>query len=197
MSIIWRKVWRDLWGNKFRTLLVVLSTAVGVFALGLVFGLSDVMRTRMTESHRAGVPAHVTLGTSTFDQDVVDTVLDVPGVADAEGETWASVRWKSEGETEWRDGIMIARADYEMQRMNLLDLLDGAWPAHSGIERALAAERMTSRHYNVPLGTTILVEFGRSERRLPIEGVVRYSDAFPPSWSTSRLFSPPLRRSPG
>jgi putative ABC transport system permease protein len=153
---------------------------VGVFALGLVFGLSDVMRTRMTESHRAGVPAHVTLGTSTFDQDVVDTVLDVPGVADAEGETWASVRWKSEGETEWRDGIMIARADYEAQRMNLLDLLDGAWPAHSGIERALAAERMTSRHYNVPLGTTILVEFGRSERRLPIEGIVRYSDAYPP-----------------
>jgi putative ABC transport system permease protein len=180
MSIIWRKVWRDLWGNKFRTLLVVLSTAVGVFALGLVFGLSYVMRTRMTESHRAGVPAHVTLGTSTFDQDVVDTVLDVPGVADAEGETWASVRWKSEGEAEWRDGIMIARADYEAQRMNLLDLLDGEWPGHSGVERALAAERMTSRHYNVPLGTTILVEFGRSERRLPIEGVVRYSDAYPP-----------------
>jgi putative ABC transport system permease protein len=39
---------------------------------------------------------------------------------------------------------------------------------------------MTSRHYNVPLGTTILVKFGRSERRLPIEGVVRYSDAYPP-----------------
>jgi putative ABC transport system permease protein len=180
MSIIWRKVWRDLWGNKFRTLLVVLSTAVGVFALGLVFGLSDVMRTRITESHRAGVPAHITLGTSTFDQDVVDTVLDAPGVADAEGETWASVRWKSEGEADWRDGIMIARADYEAQRMNLLDLLDGEWPGHSGVERALAAERMTSRHYNVPLGATILVEFGRSERRLPIEGVVRYSDAFPP-----------------
>jgi putative ABC transport system permease protein len=107
-------------------------------------------------------------------------VLDVPGVADAEGETWASVRWKSEGEAEWRDGIMIARADYEAQRMNLLDLLDGEWPGHSGVERALAAERMTSRHYNVPLGTTILVEFGRSERRLPIEGVVRYSDAYPP-----------------
>jgi len=180
VSIIWRKVWRDLWGNKFRTLLVVLSTAVGVFALGLVFGLSNVMRTRMTETHRARVPAHVTLGASTFDQEVADTVLDVPGVADAEGETWASVRWKSEGETEWRDGIVIARADYEAQRMNLLDLLDGEWPGHSGVERALAAERMTSRHYNVPLGTTILVEFGRSERRLPVEGVVRYSDAYPP-----------------
>jgi len=180
MSIIWRKVWRDLWGNKFRTLLVVVSTAVGVFALGLVFGLSGVMRTRLAEDHRASVPAHVTFGTSTFDQDVVDTILDDAGVADAEGETWASFRWKLEGETEWRDGIMIARADYEAQRMNLIDLLDGEWPGHSDTERALAAERMTSRHYGVPLGTTILVEFGWSERRLSVDGIVRYAQAFPP-----------------
>ena len=31
-GIRWRKVFRDLWGNKTRTLLVVLSIAVGVFA---------------------------------------------------------------------------------------------------------------------------------------------------------------------
>lgn len=36
MSITGRKIWRDLWRNKFRTFLVVLSTAVGVFSLGLV-----------------------------------------------------------------------------------------------------------------------------------------------------------------
>ena len=32
----WRKVLRDLWGNRRRTLLVVLSIAVGVFAVGTV-----------------------------------------------------------------------------------------------------------------------------------------------------------------
>ena len=36
LSIRWGKVWRDLWGNKARTLLVVLSTAVGIFAFGTV-----------------------------------------------------------------------------------------------------------------------------------------------------------------
>ena len=39
MSVIWRKTLRDLAANKARTALVVISTAVGVFALGLVFGL--------------------------------------------------------------------------------------------------------------------------------------------------------------
>jgi putative ABC transport system permease protein len=32
----WRKVWHDLWGNKIRTLLVVASITVGVFAVGSV-----------------------------------------------------------------------------------------------------------------------------------------------------------------
>ena len=36
MSVIWHKVWRDLAHNKARTALVVLSIAVGVFALGVV-----------------------------------------------------------------------------------------------------------------------------------------------------------------
>ena len=32
----WNKVLRDLWGNKVRTLLVALSIAIGVFAVGVV-----------------------------------------------------------------------------------------------------------------------------------------------------------------
>jgi putative ABC transport system permease protein len=32
----WKKVIRDLWMNKSRTLLVVLSIAVGVFAFGTI-----------------------------------------------------------------------------------------------------------------------------------------------------------------
>jgi hypothetical protein len=40
MNVIWHKVWRDLVRDRTRTALVVLSTTVGMFALGLVFGLS-------------------------------------------------------------------------------------------------------------------------------------------------------------
>ena len=97
MSVIWHKVWRDLWHNKFRTALIVLATAVGVFALGFVYGTSGVMRTRMTESHRASRFPHITFYTSRFDREVVETIHREPGVADAEGETLAGIRWKLEG----------------------------------------------------------------------------------------------------
>ena len=46
-SIVWKKVWRDLAQNKARTALAVLSTAVGILALGLVFGLSGMMRDQL------------------------------------------------------------------------------------------------------------------------------------------------------
>lgn len=38
MSVIWYKVWFDLWNNKVRTALAVLSIAAGVFAIGAIFG---------------------------------------------------------------------------------------------------------------------------------------------------------------
>jgi putative ABC transport system permease protein len=184
MSIIWRKVWRDLWRNKFRTILVVLSTAVGVFALGFVYGTSGVLTARMTESHQASIFPHVTFYTGLFGHDVADTILHEPGIADAEGERIASFRWKLEGEIDWRDGLITSRDDYEAQRVNLFDLLEGNWPAG----RKLAVERLASRYFGVSPGTTIVVEFGRSERRLPVEGVVRQSQVLPPQWGGDATF---------
>jgi putative ABC transport system permease protein len=175
MSVTWRKVWRDLWHNKLRTLLVVLATAVGVFALGLVFGLSGVMRDQMTQSHEASNSPHLELYTSPFNQDIVDAILGEPGVTDAEGETNTAFRWKLEGEANWRDGMLVARADYETQRMYPIELLAGDWPA----KRTLAVERMSSEHFDLPIGTTIVVNVGRRERHLPIEGIVRH----PYTWS--------------
>jgi putative ABC transport system permease protein len=176
MSTIGRKIWRDLWHNKLRTFLVMLSIAVGVFALGLVFGASGTMRERMTESHQASVPPHMIFYTSLFNQDLVEAMRRAPGIVDAEGEITTDFRWKLEDEKDWRKGSLIARDDYEAQHMYRIDLVDGDWPA----KRTLAVERMSSQHFNLPLGTPILVKVGRRERRLPIAGVVRHPYTEPP-----------------
>ncbi len=39
----WNKVLRDLWGNKLRSLLVVLSIAVGVLAVGTIAHMSVIV----------------------------------------------------------------------------------------------------------------------------------------------------------
>jgi hypothetical protein len=61
MSVVWHKIWRDLAHNKTRTVLVVLSTATGLFALRMVFGMRDAVRSWPAEDYPAAAPAHVTL----------------------------------------------------------------------------------------------------------------------------------------
>jgi putative ABC transport system permease protein len=184
MSIVWRKLWRDLWRSKFRTALVVLSTALGVFALGFVYGTSDLLTARMTESHRASLFPHLTFYTGLFDRDVVDTILCEPGVADVEGERVATIRWKLEGDEDWNDGAVFARDDYEAMHINLLTKLDGSWPDG----RVLAVERQASRYFHIPVGTTVLFEFGRGERSLPVEGIARMPQVYPPQWGGNTNF---------
>ncbi len=176
MSVTWRKVWRDLWHNRLRTLLVVLSTAVGVFAIGFIFGTSGVMRAQMAQSHLTSNAPHIAVFAGRLDGDVVEAVRREPGVADVEGETRSSFRWRLEDDVEWREGHAIARTDFESQRMYPVELLEGEWPDG----RTLAVERMTASYFNLPRGTTIVVDAGKREHRLTVTGVVRHPYTPPP-----------------
>ena len=184
MYVTWRKVWRDLALNKARTLLAVLSIAVGVFALGVIFGAHGVIKDCLAECHWAWVPIHITFWGWPFNETVEEVVLHEPGVADVERMVDTSFRWRLEGEEDWRNGDLYARMDYEAQHMGRVDLYDGRWPT----DRTLAIERMTARHLGIPIGTMIVVQLGRSERRLPVVGIIRDSFADPPQFGATPLF---------
>ena len=49
MRIGFRKILRDLWRSKGRTLLAVLSIFIGVFAIGTISGLRDLLPGQMLE----------------------------------------------------------------------------------------------------------------------------------------------------
>jgi putative ABC transport system permease protein len=191
MSIVWRKVLRDLWRNKFRTLLVIISTAVGVFALGLVYGMSGLLNARLSESHRESVPPHITFYTGPFDQEIVEAIAREPDIVDAEGVTLALVKWKQEGDDDWQEGYVFARRDYEAQRIEILELIKGGWPVGSNTRRSLAVERLTARHYAISPGSEVILEFGKRERRIPIEGVVRHPQAAIPPLSPAIFCAAP------
>jgi putative ABC transport system permease protein len=187
MGVVWHKVWRDLTRNKARTVLVVLSTAVGVFALGLVFGLYGVLRARIMGSYQASIPAHVVLWGGPFDRDAVEAVGREGDVAAVAGEIGGSFRWKLVGEDEWRNGDITARDDFDAQRINQLRLQDGRWPDAPGT-RALAVECLSSEFFDLPVGSAILVEFGERERRVPVEGIACAPVVLPPAWGGDAMF---------
>src|SRR6476659_9122112 len=84
LSPRWRKVLRDLWSNKTRTILVVLSIAVGVFAVGMIGGARVILVRDLTDTWMSVDPPSATLNTEAFDDDLVQVVRKLPGIREAE-----------------------------------------------------------------------------------------------------------------
>jgi putative ABC transport system permease protein len=75
----WRKVLADLWENKLRTLLVVASIAVGVFAVGTIVTTYAVLSEDVGLTYAARNPANIDIRTDPFYDDFVRTIERLPG----------------------------------------------------------------------------------------------------------------------
>ncbi|MFN2119254.1 MAG: ABC transporter permease, partial [Anaerolineales bacterium] len=130
MGVLWHKVWFDLWHNKTRTLLAVLSIAAGVFAVGAMFGMADMMSTEMDRSHRSVAPPHINVILSgPVARDTLLNLRTVPGVEDVDPYNSLSVLYKLRPQDPWRQGIVQMRDDYQHQIYELVQLRAGLWPS--------------------------------------------------------------------
>lgn len=112
MSVIWRKVWFDLWGNKIRTSLAVLSIAAGVFAIGAVFGLVDQLLAGMDRAHQSITPSHIWMTLNErIDQGTADRLKHIKGVEEIEVTNEVAVRYKLKPEGDWRAARLLMWAE--------------------------------------------------------------------------------------
>lgn len=185
----WRKVLRDIWGNKRRTFLVVLSIAVGVFAVGTVAQMQVIVSKDMVESYEAANPASATIYTDQpFDDDLVEVVRRMPEVAEAEGRRSIIVRFQHPQDDTWYPLRLYAVPDYKDMRINIIQPeIEFApdpekWPNPSTFpppDKEVLIERtslLIASHGLVPnaaLGDTLLVEtpIGK-QREMRMAGLV-------------------------
>jgi len=171
MSIAFRKVWRDLWNHKGRTLLVALSIAVGVMALGMTTASDALIKRQMRLAREASHKPHARLTLVTpIGDDVVDAIASLPEVADADGAASATIRWKPTPDAEWKDASLLAVADYERQKFDWLELKTSAWPKADEI----AAEINQAAFYEVPpIGEVLYVQVNDNAVPLRVSGLLR------------------------
>ncbi len=135
----WRKVFRDLWLNKGRTLIVVLSIAVGVFAVGTIASSQIILSRDLTASYLATNPAHATVLTfDAFGDDVVEAVGNIKEIEEAEARRRVTLRVNT-GPNEWRPLWLIAIPDFDDVKIDQFDPESGEWPPPNNemlIERA-------------------------------------------------------------
>ena len=85
MSSRWKKVWADFWGNKSRTVLTILTIAIGTFAVGFNVNYSLFMSESLESDFLSANPSEATISTSLLDDKMVDIARSVPGVDAVEG----------------------------------------------------------------------------------------------------------------
>ena len=116
MNMSFRKVWRDLWRNKSRTFMVIMSISVGVMAVGMVVSANTLTLGQMAKSHVESNPSHGMLWLRGIaDEGMIRGLERLPSVKDVEGYAESSIHWKTTLDGEWQDGHIIAHADYENQ----------------------------------------------------------------------------------
>jgi putative ABC transport system permease protein len=150
----WFKVINDLWGNKTRTILIVLSIAVGVFSIGMIAGSRVILSHDMMASYLAVNPTHATLYTDPFDNDFVQAVRRIKGVHEAEGRRSVTVRLQT-GSNEWRNIQLFAIPDYADMRINIVTPVRGDWPPP---DHELLLERASVSIAQANVGDTLVVE---------------------------------------
>jgi putative ABC transport system permease protein len=186
MGVIWYKIWFDIWHNKTRTLLTVLSIAAGVFAVGSIFGMSDMMLSNMDKSHQAVLATHITGYLDVLvDRETLLSLKDIPGVEDVEPLNSVNIVYKLHPEDEWRQGVIQMRDNYEQQKYELLQLRGGHWP--NG-KNEVAVERMGAQFLKIGIGDSVIFKIDDKERVLPITGFIRHPFVPPPQFMDLAFF---------
>jgi len=121
----WRKVFLDLFENKGRTALVVLSIAVGVFSIGVIAGTYVIISNDMSVTYAANNPANIEVRMDDFDDDLLTTIRNTRGIADAEGRRVFNMRVREMESEQWTTLDIIALDDFEENKVNLLNLIEG------------------------------------------------------------------------
>jgi putative ABC transport system permease protein len=171
MSVRWRKVLRDLWASKSRTLLVVLAIAVGVAAVGTISTAQTLIADDLRQQYSAiNPPAAVIVG-EPFGDDLVEVVRDMPAVARTEGRTRLPVRVQI-GPDAWQSLEIFVVDDFADQQVDLIRPQAGAWPPP---EKELLVERNSIGLLEAQIGDTVLVETpDGKQRRLRIAGTAHH-----------------------
>lgn len=176
----WKKVYRDLWNNRSRTTLVILSIAVGVFAIGMIGTTQQALTSSLAEQYAEMRPADAILKTEPMlDDDFVSSIRHMDGVTEAEGRRALALRISLDGEGEtWRDLNFYALADYNDQHMMKVWEQSGNVPPQKG---EVLLERATIAYLGLEPGDEILVKTPEGKKyTLRVSGVVHDLYRVPP-----------------
>lgn len=165
-----QKIFSDLWGNRTRSLLVLASMVVGLFAIGVVTLIYVIGPQDMQVSYAATNPANLAVMTTPFDSCLVEHIQGLPGVREVEGVHTFGTRLETRP-GEWTAIDVKAMKDPAEMKINQLRLVEGVWPPS---DRQIVIDQYKLDETNAKLGDMITLELPSGKtRQLELVGVTQ------------------------
>ena len=177
LGVRWYKVLNDLQSYKTRMVLIVLSIAVGLFAIGTIVNARVILSQDLAEGYATIAPSSGVIRTAqTFDEDLVRSVRQMNGVQEADARTHLSVRFQvkrnggQDTASRWHDLQLFAVPDYDQMRVNKIRPQTGNWPPP---KHEILVERSGMELIGAQVGDEVVIEISdRKVRELVIAGTV-------------------------
>ena len=164
----WRKVIRDLISNRTRTILVVLSIAIGVFAVGMIAGTQTMLLQDMEAAYWSTEPANAHMWISSFDEDYLERIRKIDGVLEVDARVDHDLQLQT-GPDEWVALEVESVPDFKNIRVNKLSSMEGAWPP---TKHGIVIERSSMHMTKAAVGDFVTVQHPDGKlRELEIVGI--------------------------
>jgi putative ABC transport system permease protein len=183
----WHKVIRDLTTHKLRTVLVVLSIAVGIFAIGVVMGGRGILTREFDTDYLSSAAPSAEFFTTDFDASLVRSVEGRSDVRAAEGRRQLLARYSSEsppatstaGWSTMQIWALPSFGSIEVQKITREEA--SSWPPGPG---EIVLEKSVQQVERFSIGETITVETDTGSRaELRVVGFAHDINAVPAMFS--------------
>jgi len=166
----WKKVQADIWEHKARALLVIASIFIGVYAIGMMMITQVILPASMQKVYQSVNPAHIIIQAESFDQDLLDGISHMEGVAAVEGRRYITVQARVPG-GDWDNLQIVAVDDPANNEINQLNLESGYLSSKKG-ELILVEDSLSD--YSVEPGDIMEVQLHDGViRSMEVSGIVR------------------------
>ncbi len=171
----WKKIFRDLWGNRGRTILVILAISVGVFSFGGVFMTRTLLLKGMDKEFSDSNPWSIRMSIDNFNSSLVEWTKNQEGVSGATGRVVHSIKLVNKDKTETIN--LYAYKDYQNITIAKIVPQKGIWPPGKG---EIVIERGSLSLVEGSLGDNITILLpDDKEKRLKFVGTVFDISAIP------------------
>jgi putative ABC transport system permease protein len=177
MGVLGSKIFRDLWNNKGRTIQVVLIIGLSAGSIGMIMGTRNLMIPGMEDLWRSQDPAMINLFTDYLGEDELQVLEDVEGVDILEGKSSTIIEWRSNPDEEWQQATLSSRFEYENQKLNKLELLNGEWPQ----EELVAVGQDAEAFFGISLDEAIYLRVNDRETKVQLTGTL-YDQLIQPAY---------------